>query len=48
MCVMNFDGRVKISQTSIPYQTDAITRRFFFTRDVTKTGRSIFYQMYVT
>ena len=44
MHVMEFDGRMAISQTSIPDRTDAIAQRFFFTRDVAKSECFIFNQ----
>ena len=40
MRLMDFDGRVAISQMSIPNATDAIVWRFFFTCDVQNLGVS--------
>ena len=48
MRLMDFDGRVVTSQTSIFDRTDVIAWRFFFTRNVAKSECSIFDQMDVT
>ena len=48
MSPIDFDGRVSISHTSIPHQTDAIARRFFVTSDMAKSGRFIYDQMNAT
>ena len=45
MCLMDFDGRVAISQTSILDRRIAIAQQFFFTRNVEKSGHLIFDQM---
>ena len=39
---MDFDGCIMTSPASIHDWTYAIARRFFFTREVAKAGRSIF------
>ena len=39
---MDIDGRVMISQTSIPDQTNVIVRQFVFTHNVVKSGHFIF------
>ena len=41
MRMADFNGRVSISHTLISNQTDAIGRRFFFARNVAKSGRFI-------
>ena len=41
MRLIDFDGCVAISQTSIPNKMEMIVGRFFFTRDVIKSWHFI-------
>ena len=48
MLLIDFDGRVMISQILIDNRTDAIVRWFFFARDMEKYRRFIANQTDVT